>query len=366
MYTQCPGCGAIFALRAWQLRKARGSVVCGLCRETFDAMQTLSEELPEFDSDNPAFSLDESRESGSDQRKQTAAQSSFASAKQDDKGLPEGVLESTTEQVPAGDSQSAGEQGGDGFARESAKDESNQDAAGQEGIAADQQLQITGEGRGGEDSVGADLAGEDGELDDLSELELAIAQVHGHIEPGRYPDKAGKGLARRRGGASSWVKSVGGSLIVAAVILGGLLHGSYVMRDQLLEVPALYDWLDFVCGLYDCQLETQQSYQVLRVEERTLEEHPNDDDALVLGATLVHTGSRRLPYPDLELILRDLDGHVTRQGVASPRDYVADSRQRVRIDQGIEPGSTVPVRLEFMAPDGGAESFTIRFHPPQR
>ncbi len=47
MYTQCPSCGTVFAVRAWQLRKAAGWVSCGLCQAAFDALEALAEELPE-------------------------------------------------------------------------------------------------------------------------------------------------------------------------------------------------------------------------------------------------------------------------------------------------------------------------------
>ncbi|MBK1727538.1 zinc-ribbon domain-containing protein, partial [Halorhodospira neutriphila] len=46
MYTQCPSCGTVFAVQAWQLRKAAGWVSCGLCQVPFNALEALAEELP--------------------------------------------------------------------------------------------------------------------------------------------------------------------------------------------------------------------------------------------------------------------------------------------------------------------------------
>lgn len=46
MYTQCPECLTVFKLDAADLAAARGSVRCAHCNALFDALQTLSEQLP--------------------------------------------------------------------------------------------------------------------------------------------------------------------------------------------------------------------------------------------------------------------------------------------------------------------------------
>jgi len=47
MYTQCPDCSAAFLVTADDLKKAAGKVRCGGCGKPFDALQYLSESLPE-------------------------------------------------------------------------------------------------------------------------------------------------------------------------------------------------------------------------------------------------------------------------------------------------------------------------------
>jgi predicted Zn finger-like uncharacterized protein len=46
MYTQCPECLTVFKLGAAELAAAVGSVRCGHCAAVFDALRTLSEQLP--------------------------------------------------------------------------------------------------------------------------------------------------------------------------------------------------------------------------------------------------------------------------------------------------------------------------------
>lgn len=56
MYTQCPDCNAAFLVTADDLKKAAGKVRCGGCSNAFDALQYLSESLPETHSGPPSES----------------------------------------------------------------------------------------------------------------------------------------------------------------------------------------------------------------------------------------------------------------------------------------------------------------------
>lgn len=46
MYTNCPECGTVFRISTNELRVAEGYVRCGHCSATFNALATLSDELP--------------------------------------------------------------------------------------------------------------------------------------------------------------------------------------------------------------------------------------------------------------------------------------------------------------------------------
>ncbi len=47
MYTQCPHCEAIFRVNMKEITAAHGKLRCGECRNTFDAMDSLSSTLPD-------------------------------------------------------------------------------------------------------------------------------------------------------------------------------------------------------------------------------------------------------------------------------------------------------------------------------
>ena len=48
MYTRCPNCSTIFRVTAVQLRVALGEVNCGSCQTNFNALNALSDDLPEL------------------------------------------------------------------------------------------------------------------------------------------------------------------------------------------------------------------------------------------------------------------------------------------------------------------------------
>lgn len=48
MYTQCPNCDTLFPLGVSQLKAAQGKVRCGHCNTVFNALQNLTEQVPEI------------------------------------------------------------------------------------------------------------------------------------------------------------------------------------------------------------------------------------------------------------------------------------------------------------------------------
>ncbi len=313
MYTQCPGCGTIFALRAWQLRQARGRVTCGLCQTSFDAVQALSEELPGDggSGDSPQAPPGHSAAAGERRIPALGPEMSAIGRLLPGDGEDRPVDLQT---LVAGDASEEGR-------RAAPEDEAPPTDAPSRGDPAER------------------------------DWEEVLAELRAER---RSPPARSRG--RRRG--RRWLLAAGIVALAAA-----LVHGSYLYRAQLLELPGARGWLSAVCAVYGCQLETAASYDVIEVEERWLEPDPRRDDALILGGVLVHTGDRRLPYPEMRLTLRDLDGHVTGERWVRPEDYVADSRLRARLGAGMEPGARVPVELYVAEPDGGAESFSLAFRP---
>ncbi len=284
-------------------------MTCGLCLTTFDAVASLTETLP-------AASAEE-------QESEAAGEASAAA-----EGAPgrEPAKGGASPQLDGGGAVELGDA-----------------VAGTEGEEED------GAGQAEEASEEPPSPAADGDAPDWEEV---LAEIHAGPRP--VPRR---GSSRRRTG---WIAA---GVAVVGILAG--VHGSYAYRTELLGVPGLRPWLETVCSLYGCRLEQSGSYDALEVAERWLEPHPRREDALTLGGALVHTGQRTLAYPELRIQLRDLNGHVTGQLWLQPADYVADSRLRAQLDEGIEPGARVPVEIDMTEPEGGAESFSLDFRRPQ-
>lgn len=309
-------------------------VVCGLCREHFDALQRLAEALPE---DTP-----ETLSSDAAVPPATAAEPA-----------------SPRTAAAAGDGRSSAcadvAESWQSW-QEPAPDTDEQSAA---AIATDPGERPAQEGRA--DGEGDHL---DESLGDLERwLEDIQPQQRGH-SPSVAASSRPKAAHRRAGLGRGVAKVALNSFLIVLLAIVGVVHGSYVLRAQLIEFPALEGWMAAICGLYDCRLQTPAAYRVLTVEARRLAADPDEEQRLVLDAVLYHAGAWRLAYPDVELTLRDLNGRVTARERFAPQQYVVDNRVQARLEAGIEPGARVPLRLELPEPAAGGESFTLTFHPP--
>ena len=75
MYTQCPKCETVFRITAAQLRVAEGEVRCGSCAISFNALPSLSDDLPELtdavlddDTESQATVLDERQQADDEEQ----------------------------------------------------------------------------------------------------------------------------------------------------------------------------------------------------------------------------------------------------------------------------------------------------------
>ncbi len=304
MYTQCPGCGTVFKVHAWQLRKAGGRVGCGLCHTAFDALEGLSDELPK--------SLNtEGRE---------------------------------PEEAPAA-----------GAAREVEQPESVEVA--RPPVEPVEDLEVP-EPEDLHDAIDeAALGGAAKETGDPARELFEQWSTDGvdFTRPARGDESARK-VKRRRGGRK-FLWGLGLALLLFAL----LLQGTYFFRDELAREPALRGWVEGVCAVLGCTVGPQSRLDALVVRERWMEEHPHREGYLLVGAVLVNEAPVSQAYPEVRVVLRDIEGDVVADRWFPPQAYVADSRLRTRLDAGMPAGREVPLRLDVESPEDGAESFLLEF-----
>lgn len=319
MYTQCPGCATVFAVRADQLDAAGGRVRCGACGKPFDALLYLVEDLPAVP---PA----------AEPARRTAAGMAPAAPTRDLRPPPQAV-------VPAAGA------GGQGLAQAPASAEPHPGGAGP--------LAAAGSHRG---APALDPA--------LVRPRPRDPEPRPALASPRIPEplQADLAAAARR---TSVLRRVG-RLLAVTVLLGLLvLQIAWLAPAPLLArapfaqlwVERLGPWFDAASGAMGWERAPPRDLGRIRVLERDIREHPTWPGALLVHATLLNAASFRQPAPRVRLTLFDVNGAVIARRAFEPREYLAGGGPALEIPSA----GLVQVRLELLAPASPAVSYQIEF-----
>ena len=335
VYTQCPGCGTVFKVHAWQLRKAGGRVGCGLCHATFDALEQLSDQLPDAlaaEAKAPLLDAQPEVAAPAPGNEQPMAEPGPAAPEPEEvPGYPEPEIltEAAVEPVsgvrPEADAEPMewddGEPEGPHRREPSVADGDDSTQELFEQWSADG-VDFTRTARGGE---------------------------------GDGPEKQ----SRKRGGGFLW------GMLAGLLILALAVQGTYLYRDELAREPALRGWVEWVCSVLGCTVAPPSRLDALEIRERWMEPHPHREGFLLVGAVLVNGAAYPQAYPEVRILLRDIEGNVVADRWYPPQAYLDDSRLRTRLEAGMPVGQGVPLRLDIQGPEGGAESFQLEFRAPR-
>ncbi len=96
----------------------------------------------------------------------------------------------------------------------------------------------------------------------------------------------------------------------------------------------------------------------IHLVSRDIHPHPSRTGVLVLSSTFVNLAERAQPYPDVTLSLMNEDNAALAQRTFSPGDYLPGG---LRPEQPLQPGTHVPILLEFADPGEDAVGFELEF-----
>lgn len=145
--------------------------------------------------------------------------------------------------------------------------------------------------------------------------------------------------------------------LAAAMVAITLLNAAWTFREALMSWPwvsgALADagWLE--------PAEPFRDPERIHLVSRDLHTHPSREDVLVLSATFVNLADESQPFPTLELTLKDQDNRTVAGRVFEPGEYLRTGFDPTEL---LQPGSHVPVLLEFNDPGADAVGFELIFH----
>lgn len=196
----------------------------------------------------------------------------------------------------------------------------------------------------------------------MPELGLALAP-NPASEPGTAPedsDLSGEFLSSekavtqfgRRLLPALWVSA---TLVLTAVI--SLSLASF-FQQPILDHPQLQEiWVKL--GLK--KAPPKQPFRALDQIEllsRELVAHPTRPGTLLLTASMVNRAEVGQVYPDINVILLDINGRQLVQKVFKPRDYLPDSAE---LRRGMTPQAYLSFSLEIPDPGNGAVGFELQF-----
>ena len=337
MYTRCPDCATVFRVTADALRIAQGDVRCGVCSNTFNAIENLSEQAfrpdaePDDDTPSPDDSMTVEELPGTENI--------------------ELAVESTADAEPA---------------PEPAADEDEATAMEFHGDAADVEKLFVVEGSKPVNfdpaKVAASLTLAEQDIDRTDEYPILVlneqdvpeeiileaeSELVAHAAPPKpapptsatssrilIPDEMRKRLLeeaaarsaitgdfdfeRTTGQPRRWPWTVG---VVAALLLFGLqvLHSQ---RETLVREPGVGPWIARTYAFFGAPLATPTDLAAYELRQWGAANDPLQPDRLTLRASIVNRAPYAQPMPLLRLALLDRFGSTLRVGDVAPTDYL--------------------------------------------
>ncbi len=400
MYTQCPHCQAYFEVTADQLKVGEGDVRCGQCLSIFNALQHLTERLPNWEEDdanqyadwaksNPSANTTEppaqdganqapSREAPAEDAAPPIAASAAAqptiSGPWPDLGDIDAVAaeldphigtprrsdtfdtadEFTSQQIEAIELP-------DDWLDESPK-KILADALPASETPETSPPDTSADGVTAEIAPAVPIQQNTTETPPREIFAEPLTPETGHGDAEQAPTSnlpapllrqlQEEKAASLRPPATPWVI---GSLLMVVLFLA---QASYFYRDELaLRKPELRPWLEQACSYLDCSLRRpprQARIDILGWDVRSL---PDTPQALIASTTLVNKAPEPQPYPLLTLRFSDMNGAPVAQRRFLPREYLSAGTD---IKAGIPPDTPVVVELALVDP--GKQAVNFEFH----
>ncbi|MEN9464902.1 MAG: hypothetical protein RL217_1083 [Pseudomonadota bacterium] len=143
----------------------------------------------------------------------------------------------------------------------------------------------------------------------------------------------------------------GWPLACLALILIALLQVLVFRFDHLSRTPSWRPFYGQVCKLTGCTLPKVQNIQTIGSQNLVVRAHPSLKGALMIDTLLLNKADYEQPFPDVQLVFKDLNDRVVASRRFSPSQYL----QGELAGQSDMPAQ-VPVHIAFEILDPGAEA----------
>ena len=348
MFTQCPQCHTIFRIYAEQLAQAHGRVRCGICDQSFNALENLSEYLDNFAASSSAAleevgpveheHVDIAAHPSSEEP--MAPEASFepppeASAQEQPQIAEEEHQVSTPPLTPI-----AAENAGITAPWESAAvrqhEAPEEFVSPEESTSLDESISLPSQAGVGYETITPPSPQADSALPDLGII-AAEPRRASTTEPGNERLKA-----------TIWAVT---NIALIVVFLG---QYAYFNRNDLSQYPELRPWLTRFCAIVSCNTPLRRDVSHISLANRVVQSHPNQSNALLIDATLVNEADFPQPYPLLEIRFSDLSNQLVAGRRFRPSEYLPGDAS---LQAGMPPHQPVHISLAIVDPGKEAVSF---------
>jgi predicted Zn finger-like uncharacterized protein len=128
-----------------------------------------------------------------------------------------------------------------------------------------------------------------------------------------------------------------------AMLLGGQVIW-FLQRDLILQHAQVRPWLDNFCFFMLCTLPPTRDLKSFYMREHFVQIHPDKKDVIQFEAIFINTAIFPQPYPDLQLIFQDINGHLIAKRRFQPAEYLS---KRLRRREQMPAGASVHLKLEI-------------------
>jgi predicted Zn finger-like uncharacterized protein len=132
----------------------------------------------------------------------------------------------------------------------------------------------------------------------------------------------------------------------------------YAERIALLDDARVRPWLDQACASVGCRLPLRHEPARLALLSRDIRPHPSVANALIISASVRNDALFAQAFPDVEIMLSDLDENRIAMRRFHPQEYLGDTRT---IAGGMAPGATTALVFEVADPGKNAVAFEFKF-----
>lgn len=134
-------------------------------------------------------------------------------------------------------------------------------------------------------------------------------------------------------------------VVAGIVLLGQVVHA---WRDELAtRWPTARPWLNAACAPLRCKVDYPAQIDAITIESASIQATGPGLDVYVLTALLRNRDVLEVRYPNLELVLTDLQDRPILRRALRPEDYLPPAADTRRPQSGFAAESELPIRVTF-------------------